>query len=84
MADYGPWQELAIPGASLLARCAGRGRVLVDPISVLAIDLLMRAVEDRLKDTVCEWSSDQLHAVLGRLLELGVAVSEELATRTQP
>lgn len=84
MADYSAWRELAIPGASLLARCAGRGRLLVDPLTVATIDLLMRHVENRVLELILEIETDQLRLILGRFLELGVAISDELDRRQFP
>jgi hypothetical protein len=82
MVDHGAWQELAVPGASLLARCLGRGRLLVDPISALTVDLLMRGVSDQLEDLLIECSKDELRLVLGQLMRLAERVSDDLDRRT--
>jgi hypothetical protein len=56
----------------------------VDPLTVATIDLLMRHVENRVLELILEIETDQLRLILGRFLELGVAISDELDRRQFP
>lgn len=84
MADHGTWKELALPGASLLARCAGRGRVLMDPASVLAYEACSKVARHIVAEDLECLPDSLLSVMLGQLLAARETISDELDRRTLP
>jgi hypothetical protein len=81
MGDPGGWADVEIPGASLLARCLGRDRLLMDPGSAAA----MRALAQALRHVrTADWNllpSTALRRILKLLLDAGVEISDILDAR---
>lgn len=81
LADHYRWRIVALPGTPLLTRCAGRGGVLVDPGTSLALELLAQTVKHISRESFDAWPTAILRRFLGDLLAVAERISDELDDR---
>lgn len=81
MADPGPWQEHKIPGAHVLARLLGRGRILMDPGSAMAWRIFLEFDRHWRRRFLDDLPTPILRGMLRDLLALAERISDELDRR---